>query len=102
MFPSPGQRLRQPPQPAYPTGKADYQRQKEEAARIRKRQNDLARTEKRIDDIEKRMALLDDMLTREEIYTNVERLMEINQEKDALDEELTLLMEQWEALETQE
>ena len=83
-------------------GKADYQRQKEEAARIRKRQNDLARTEKRIDEIEKRMALLDDMLTREEIYTNVERLMEINQEKDTLDEELTLLMEQWEALETQE
>lgn len=83
-------------------GKADYQRQKEEAARIRKRQNDLARTEKRIDEIEKRMALLDEELTKEEVYTNVQRLMEINQEKDALDEELTRLMEQWEALESQE
>ena len=81
--------------------KADYQRQKEEAARLRKRQNDIAKIEKRIDDIEQRIAELDALLSDEQVYTNVSRLMEINDEKSALDEELLELMEKWEALESE-
>ena len=83
-------------------GKSEYQRQKEEAARQRKRQNDLAKTEKRIEEVESRMAELDELLTQEEIYTNVSRLLEINNEKDALDAELLELMERWEQLESME
>ena len=79
-----------------PSGKADFLRQKEEAARLRKLQNDIAKTEKRIEAIEARSAELDTLLTKEEVYTNVARLMEINTEKAALDEELLELMEKWE------
>ena len=82
-------------------GKADYQRQKEEAARQRKRQNDIAKIEKRIEAIDSRMAELDGLLAQEEVYTDVARLMEINKEKTALDEELLELMEKWEELESQ-
>ena len=82
--------------------KSDYQQQKERAARQRKIQNDIVRTEKRIEEIEQRTAQLDELLTQEEVYTNVERLMEINKEKEALDTELTALMEKWEALLSQE
>ncbi len=80
-------------------GKNDYQKQKEDAARQRKIRNDLAKTEKRIEEIEERTAVLDDLLTQEDVYTNVSKLMEINHEKAALDEELLELMEKWEELE---
>lgn len=56
------------------------------------------RLEKRIDDIETRQAELDTLLTDEAICTDVARLMEINTEKEALDEELLELMEKWESL----
>ena len=47
------------------------------------------------------MAELDGLLAQEEVYTDVARLMEINKEKTALDEELLELMEKWEELESQ-
>ena len=84
--------------PAKPAGKDDYLRQKEEQARERKRQNQIKRIENRIDEIENRMSELDELLTQEEIATDVNRLMEINQEHETLDEELLELMEEWEAL----
>lgn len=75
-----------------------YQQQKQLRANERKRQNEIARLEKRIDDIETRQAELDTLLTDEAICTDVARLMEINNEKEALDEELLELMEKWESL----
>ena len=75
-----------------------YQQQKQLRANERKRQNEIARLEKRIDDIETRQAELDTLLTDEAICTDVARLMEINTEKEALDEELLELMEKWESL----
>lgn len=86
----------------YSAGKLDYKKQKEEAAKARKRQNELARIEKRIEEIENLQAQLDAQLSLEEVYTNVSRLMEINNEKSALDDELLELMEKWEALESLE
>ena len=44
------------------------------------------------------MSELDELLNQEEIATDVNRLMEINQEHETLDEELLELMEEWEAL----
>ena len=58
--------------------------------------------EKRIEEIENLQAQLDAQLSLEEVYTNVSRLMEINNEKSALDDELLELMEKWEALESLE
>ena len=81
-----------------PAGKNDYMRQKEEQARERKRQNQIKRLENRINEIEARLAELDECLCQEEIATDVQRLMEINNEHEALDEELLQCMEEWESI----
>lgn len=78
--------------------KADWKQQKEEQAKERKRQNDLKKTEKRITELETRNEELDVLLTREDIFTNVAKLMEINKEKAAIEEELLELYELWETL----
>lgn len=78
--------------------KTDWKTQKEEQARIRKRQNDLKKTEEEIHRLELRDNEIDSMLALEEVYTNVNRLLELNQEKEALGQRLTELYEQWENL----
>lgn len=78
--------------------KTDWKTQKEEQARIRKRQNDLKKTEDAIHRLETRDAEIDDLLSREEIYTDVEKLMELNKEKESLQMKLEELYEQWEEL----
>ncbi|MCR1917997.1 ABC-F family ATP-binding cassette domain-containing protein [Frisingicoccus caecimuris] len=84
--------------PTKAAGKDDYLRQKEEQAKERKRQNQIKRIENRIEEIENRINKLDELLVREEIATDVEKLMEINQEHETLDEELLARMEEWESL----
>ena len=77
----------------------DYKQQKELQAKERKRKNQLKKTMERIDAIDARLKELDELLVQEDVYTNVSRLMEINKEKEALDEEQLTLMELWEELE---
>lgn len=79
-------------------GKFDWQQQKEEKARLRKRQNDLKKCEDEIQKIEARCEEIDMLLTKEEIYTNVDKLMELNGEKKDLENRLEELMELWEEL----
>lgn len=81
------------------TAKMDYKQQKELQAKERKRKNQLKKTMERIDAIDARLKELDELLVQEDVYTNVSRLMEINKEKEALDEEQLTLMELWEELE---
>lgn len=78
--------------------KLDWKAQKEEQARIRKRQNDLKKTEEEILRLETRDGEIDELLSQEEIYTDVSRLMELNQEKEALQKSLEELYEKWEEL----
>lgn len=78
--------------------KLSWQQQKEEQAKQRKRKNDLKKTEDSISEVETRIAEIDDLLTKEEIYTNVPRLMELNQEKKEKEQKLEELMELWEEL----
>lgn len=80
------------------SGKTDWKQQKEEQAKIRKKQNDLKKCENEISQLEKRNEEIDQLLAQEDIYTNVAKLMELNNEKKALEERLTELMEQWEVL----
>lgn len=80
------------------SGKDDYLRQKEELAKERKRQNQIKRIENRIAEIETRINELDELLNRENIATDVEQLMTINEAHETLDTELLELMEQWETL----
>lgn len=76
----------------------DWERQKEEQARIRKRQNELKKTEDRITYLENRNSEIDDLMTKEEIFTDVDKCMELGKEKASISEELDVLYEQWESL----
>ncbi len=79
-------------------GKMDWKTQKEEQARLRKRQNELKKTEDKIHELETRDGEIDELLSQEEIYTDVSRLMELNKEKECIQEELEVLYEKWEEL----
>ena len=78
--------------------KLSWQQQKEEQARIRKRKNDLAKIEDEISKLETRNDEIDQLLTQDDIYTNVEKLIELNKEKKAIENSLEELLEQWEEL----
>ena len=80
------------------TSKSDWQAQKEEQARARKIKNDFQKTEEAIEKLEARNSEIDELLTREDIYTNVEKLMELNKEKESIQSELEQLFERWEEL----
>ena len=79
-------------------GKLTWQQQKEEQARIRKRQNELKKTEDRIHALEIRDKEIDDLMMQEEVFTNVAKCVELNKEKTAINEELEQLYERWEEL----
>jgi len=79
-------------------GKLDWKQQKEEQARIRKRQNELKKTEDEIHQLETRNEEIDELLTREEVYTNVSKLMELNKEKKEIENRLEELLVLWEEL----
>ena len=80
------------------SSKADWLAQKEEQARLRKRQNDLARTEDEIHALETRSQEIDGLLAMEEIYTNPPELVKLNQEKTEISGRLDALYEKWEEL----
>ena len=78
--------------------KLDWTAQKEEQARIRKRQNDLKKTEDEIHRLETRDSEIDALLLDEAVYTDVAKLVELNQEKENLQTRLEELYEIWESL----
>ncbi len=78
--------------------KQDWKSQKEEQARIRKRQNDLKKTEEEIHRLETRDNEIGGLLQKEEIYTDMDRLMALNQEKEELQSRLDALYLRWEEL----
>ena len=75
--------------------KLDWKAQKEEQARIRKRQNELKKTEEEIHRLETRDGEIDELLVREEIFTDVPKLLELNQEKETISKRLEELYELW-------
>lgn len=78
--------------------KLDWKNQKEEQARIRKRQNELKKTEDTIHKLEARNSEIDGLLALEEVYTDVPRLVALNGEKEELSSRLEELYERWEEL----
>ena len=87
-----------PSSSAETAGKLTWQQQKEEQARIRKRQNELKKTENRIHVLEVRDKEIDELMMQEEVFTNVAKCVELNKEKTAINEELEQLYERWEEL----
>ena len=77
-------------------GKIDWKAQKEEQARLRKRQNELKKIEDKIHELETRDGEIDELLSQEDVYTDVSRLMELNKEKESIQKELEVLYEKWE------
>lgn len=82
--------------------KLDWKAQKEEQARKRKRQNELKKTEEEISSLETRDGELDERLTKEEIYTDHQKVREINEEKEEIARRLAELYEIWETLADEE
>lgn len=78
--------------------KLDWKQQKEEQARLRKKQNDLKRVEDEIHKLEIREEEINTLLAEEAVYTNPTKLMELNQEKKANDTRLEELLAEWEEL----
>jgi len=81
------------------SGKNDYLKRKEEQAKERKRQNDIIKVEERIEEIELCTSRLDSLLTNEDVYTNPDKLLEIANEKERLENEYLELLERLEQLE---
>lgn len=86
------------PAPGTSDVKLDWMARKEEQARIRKRQNDLKKVEDQIHSLETRDSEIDTLLLREDIYTSVEKLVELNKEKESIQERLETLYGKWEEL----
>ena len=78
--------------------KLEWKAQKEEQARIRRIQNELRKTEESIHTLETRASEIDALLTLEEVYTDVPRLMELNKEKEEIAGQLEKLYQSWEEL----
>lgn len=78
--------------------KKNWQQQKEEQARERKRQNDLKKTEEEIHNYEQRDKEIDALLAQESVYSDAAQCMALNQEKFEISEKLEALYEKWEEL----
>ncbi len=76
----------------------EWKTRKEEQARIRKRENDLKKTEDEITSLEERGRSIDQLLCDESVFTDVEKLMELNGEKQEIEDRLGILYEKWEEL----
>lgn len=75
--------------------KLDWKAQKEEQARLRKRENDLKKCEAEIEHLEKRDKEIDEEMEKPEVATNAARCIELSSEKAALLEQLDTLYETW-------
>ncbi len=88
----------QPATPSLSETKLDWKAQKEEQAKMRKRQNDLKKVEERISLLEERDAQIDIELSNPDIFTNSVKCQELSTEKASILEELDSLYETWESL----
>lgn len=78
--------------------KMDWKQQKEEQARQRKLQNQIKKCEDEITRLEERNSEIDELLAQADIYTNVSKLVKLNNEKQENEARLEELMEEWESL----
>lgn len=79
--------------------KLNWQLQKEMQAKARKRENDLKKCESAITDLEQKLSEIEASMSLPEVATNVAQLQELMKEQDEINEKLSALYDQWEALE---
>ena len=78
--------------------KLAWKQQKEEQARLRKRQNELKKVEESIQNLESRDQEIDTLLCDATVFADVSRLMQLQKEKEEIAKELETLYETWEEL----
>ena len=78
--------------------KLDWKAQKEEQARLRKKENNLKKCEEKIAELEARISEIDTEMSDPAIGTQVAKLQELSKEQTACQEQLEKLYEQWEEL----
>lgn len=78
--------------------KLDWKAQKEEQARLRKKENDLKKCEEKIAELETRISEIDAEMSDPSIGTQVAKLQELTKEQATCQEQLEKLYEQWEEL----
>lgn len=78
--------------------KLDWKAQKEEQARLRKKENDLKKCEEKIAELEARISEIDTEMSDPTIGTQVAKLQELSKEQTTCQEQLEKLYEQWEEL----
>lgn len=78
--------------------KLDWKAQKEEQARLRKKENDLKKCEEKIAKLEARISEIDTEMSDPTIGTQVAKLQELSKEQTSCQEQLEKLYEQWEEL----
>jgi ATP-binding cassette subfamily F protein 3 len=78
--------------------KQDWKAQKEEQAKLRKRQNDLKKCEEKIAGYESRLKAIDEEMSDPAVGTQVARLQELTKEQEKINAELEMLYAQWEEL----
>ena len=76
-------------------GKTDWEKKKKEQALARKKESRLSELEKKISACEARSAEIDDLLTREEVFTDLEQITKLAKEKEQVEKELETLYDQW-------
>ena len=78
--------------------KLDWKQQKEEQARLRKKENDLKKTEAMIEELETRDSEIDEEMAKPEVATNVAECVRLSKEKAEIAQKLEELYEKWEEL----
>lgn len=78
--------------------KLDWKAQKEEQARLRKKENDLKKCEEKIAELENRLQEIDEEMSDPEIGTQMLKLQDLAKEQSSLNEQLEELYAQWEIL----
>ena len=78
--------------------KLDWKQQKEEQARLRKKENDLKKTEALIEELETRDSEIDEEMAKSEVATNVVECVRLSKEKAEIAQKLEELYEKWEEL----
>ena len=76
----------------------EWKEQKKIQALARKREARLRETEEAIASCEERNREIDDLLSKEEVYTDMEQVTKLALEKEQMEEKLGTLYDEWAAL----
>ncbi len=96
--PSGGTNQTSAPRATESENKLDWKAQKEEQARLRKKENDLKKCEEKIASIEARLSEIETEMYDPAIGTQVLKLQDLAKEQGSLQEQLEKLYEEWEVL----